>query len=181
MNRKLMEAITKHIFSNLAVIPSTFVNFDVTKPLISKEFLLNEKIPFTFEDDRVSNNKVWGCQVLVSQQEIKLLLADCSQEESTPEYALLVSLKDAPLYGIYLVNNPEFNSEALIACSLDGKAWMECQTYLQATFLAGMEQIRDVGTSWNKVLNYKEQFESLLSFIKFHHMLYEGQYERKES
>jgi hypothetical protein len=76
-----------------------------------------------------------------------------------------------------LVNNPEINSEALIACSLDGKAWMECQTYLQATFLAGMEQVRDVGMNWSKCLDYKVHYESLLTFIKFHHTLYEGQYE----
>ena len=175
MNRKLMEDIVRHIFANLAVIPSTFVNIDKTKSLMSKDFVLNEMLSFENEDG-IINNKIWGCQISVEQQELKILLGDCSQEKNTPEYCLVVQLKDAPAYGVYLVCEPE-NSEALIACTLNGKEWMECQTYLQATFLAGMEQIRDIGAAWNKCINYKNQYDLMISFIDFHSLVYEAKYE----
>lgn len=173
MNKILLENIVKHILANLAIIPSSHVNLSATKSLKSKEFLFTEKLPFIMEDGLQVNRSVWGCQLSVEQQEIKILLADCSIEQDIPEYALLVQLKDNPYYGVYLVHSDEVDSEPMIGCSLNGKDWMECQTYLQATFLAAMEQTRDIGFTWNKCTNYKVHLESLLSFIKFHHSVYE--------
>jgi len=179
MNKVLMENIVRHVFSNLAVIPSAFVNIDKTKSLMSKEFLLNDTLSFENESGIVKN-KIWGCQISADQQELKILLGDCSQEKQVPEYCLIVQLKDAPAYGIYLICNSE-NAESLIACTLSGKEWMECQTYLQATFLAGMEQIRDIGLSWNKCSDYKDQYDLMISFIDFHNTVYEAKYEGQES
>jgi hypothetical protein len=185
MNRVLMESIVRHIFSNFAIIPSSFVNLNKTKTLKSKEFLLPEKISFATETSTIIENRVWGCQISVDQQDIKILLADCSQEENIPEYSILVSLKNAPSYGVYLVYNDmapnQVNSEPLIGCSLNGKEWIECSTFLQATFLAGMEQIRDVGLAWDKCTSYKDQFNALISFTKFHATVYEDQYEGQEN
>jgi hypothetical protein len=179
MNKVLMENIVRHVFANLAVIPSAFVNVDKTKSLMSKDFLLNDSLSFENESG-IIRNKIWGCQISTEQQELKILLGDCSPEKQTPEYCLVVQLKDAPAYGIYLVCNSE-DSEPLIACTLNGKDWMECQTYLQATFLAGMEQIRDVGLSWNKCSDYKNQYDLMVSFIDFHNAVYEAKYEGQES
>jgi hypothetical protein len=183
MNRILMEDIVRHILSNLAIIPSSFVDPDKTKSLMSKDYLLPEKISFEAESE-VIKNKVWGCQISVEQQELKFLLGDCTQEKNIPEYCLVVKLKDAPAYGMYLVYNDlvggQVDSEPLIACTLNGKEWMECQTYLQATFLAGMEQVRDVGLGWSKCTDYKENYELLLSFIQFHNTVYEAKYEGQE-
>lgn len=174
MNKKLLETIVKHVFSNLAIIPSEFVKIEATKSLKSKDFILTEKMPFIMDDGLQINRNVWGCQLSVEQQEIKLLLADCSVEQDIPEYALLVQLKDNPYYGVYLVCSDDVDSEPMIGCSMNGKDWMECQTYLQATFLAAMEQIRDIGFTWGKCDKYKIHFESLLTFIKYHHSVYEG-------
>lgn len=175
MNYQLMEDIIRHIFANLAIIPSTFVKIDSTKSLMSKEFILNDVLSFENESG-IIKNKIWGCQISTEQKELKILLGDCSQDKEIKEYCLIVQLKDAPAYGIYLVCTKE-NSEPLIAFSLNNKEWMECQTYLQATFLAGMEQIRDVGLSWNKCTNYKEQYKLMMSFIDFHNSIYEEKYE----
>jgi hypothetical protein len=178
MNRTLMENIVRHVFANLAIIPSAFVNIDKTKSLMSKDFVLNDTLSF---EGCVVKNKIWGCQVLAEQQELKILLGDCSQERQTPEYCLVVQLKDAPAYGIYLVcNSNGEDSEPLIACTLNGKEWMECQTYLQATFLAGMEQIRDIGLTWSKCTNYKDQYDLMISFIDFHSAVYEAKYAGQE-
>ena len=76
------------------------------------------------------------------------------------------------MYGLYLVNSDLVSPNPLIAVSMNGKDWLECNTYLQATFLAAMESIKGLGLSWSKADPYKEQLVSLLSFIKFHNHIY---------
>lgn len=174
MNKALTENIIRHILYNFAILPCSFIDSNKTKSLKSKEFLISETLPFEYNEENISNH-VWACQISAEKQEVKIILGDCKQENNIKEFCLLVELKDAPIYGMYLVINDDMNisSEPLIACSIDGKDWMECQTFLQATFLAGMEQIRDAGFSWNKCSEYKNQYNSMLSFIKFHNKIYE--------
>jgi hypothetical protein len=179
MNKELMEHIIDHVFANLAIIPSSFIDFKRTKSLISTEYLLPEKITLDLEGEYIQN-RVWGCQISIEKQEMRMLLADCSQDKETPEYALLVQLKDSPAYGLYIVCNTDVENAPMIAVSLNGNEWMECQTYLQATFLAAMEQVKEVGLAWNKCTNYQDNFKSLLSFIEFHTIVYEAKYEGQE-
>jgi len=173
MNLILREQIVRHVFANLGIVFSPFVNLDKSKSLASQDYLLPEKLSFQDSEGKDIQNKVWGCQISVDKSEVKMLLADCSQDKDLPVYALLIQMKDAPAYGLYLVYSDhlpaenQVDSEATIAFSMDGKSWMECGTYLQATFLAGMEQLRDIGIGWNKCANYQAQFESLQSFLKF--------------
>jgi len=169
MNLVLREEIVKHIFANLAIIPSNFINLNKTKTIKTKEFLTEEKIPFVGDNGSIIKNNIWACQSTVDGKEFKMLLGDCSAD--TTEYALLITMKDNPSYGIYYV--PEYH-EALIAVSLDGKEWLECQTYLQATFLAGMEQTKEIGLVWNKSIVNKDNLSALLNFIKFYNRTYES-------
>lgn len=178
MNQKLTEQIAYHVLSNLGALPSAFVNQEQTKSILDKQFILPEKISFESEDGQVSHKHIYGCQVSVTgAKEFKLLLADCTQEKNVPEYCLVIQLKDAPAFGVYLIFNqlvedpPE--AEAMIAVNSDKKHWIPCTTYLQATFLAGMEQLRDIGFGWNRCNEYKELYSQLLSFIKFHDNYFE--------
>jgi hypothetical protein len=173
MNQKLTEQIALHVLSNLGVLPSAFVDLEQTKSVIDKQYLLLEKLTFEAEDGHSIRKNIYGCQVVVAgNKEFKLLLADCTQEKDVPEYCLLIQLKDAPTFGVYLIFNqlvddpPE--AEAMIAVNSDKKHWIPCTTYLQATFLAGMEQLRDIGFGWTKCNNYQELYAQLLTFIKFH-------------
>lgn len=183
MNPNLRAEIVKHIFANFGVIPADYVS-EKTHSLAGKEYLLPEKLSFEGDDD-ILENKIWGCQLSADVQEIKILLADCAQEESSPEYCLLVQLKNAPAYGIYLTFNESFGNQigsaCMIAYSLDSKLWMECSTFLQATFLSGMEQVRETGFAWNKITNYQSQYQTLISFIKYHSSIYEAEHEGQES
>jgi hypothetical protein len=185
MNSKLTEQIVFHILANLGVLPSDFVNQDITKSLIDTSHMLPEKVSFEI-DGKVIRNNIYGCQVMVADsKELRLMLADCTQEKDFPEYALLVQLKDAPAFGVYMIytkkSEEKVDPEVMIAVSTDKDNWMPCSIYLQATFLAGMEQIRDLGFGWTKAANYSEQHKQLLSFIKFHQNIYweddEGQEE----
>lgn len=180
MNQKLTEQIANHILSNLGIVPSSFVDAGQTRSVMDKQFILSEKIKFELDGNVFSKN-IYGCQVsVVGDQEFKLLLADCTQEKNIPEYCLVAQLKDAPAFGIYLISNSSVDAEALIAVNSDKKHWVPCTTYLQATFLAGMEQLRDIGFGWSKCKNYKDLHEQLLLFIKYHDNYFGGYDEGQE-
>lgn len=171
MNRQLLESIVRHVFANLAVIPSEFVNIDKTRSLLEPEWLLKKTLTFTDENEN-HKGQVWGCQLSADTQEVRMLLGDCSQEPGVKEYCLIVSLKNAPSYGLYWIQSDSVENEPLIACSVNGTDWLECNTFLQASFLAGMEQIRETGLAWNKCKSYDEEFAKMISFIEYHHHVY---------
>jgi hypothetical protein len=155
MNDRLTKEIISHIFSHFGINTT-----GSTKSLNSPEFLLPEKLKIQ-EDDKIFNYNIWGYQLAIDQ-EITFLLVECSKE-----FALFISMKDHPSYGLY------FSDQPLIACSLNGKDWMICNLYLQATFLAGMEQLRELNYPGKKATNYQEQYQSLLSFIEYRDSLFE--------
>ena len=163
MNKILTEHIVKHILSNFGAIESNYVDFSSSKSLLSSEYLLPDELLFEDENEKQYKNKIYGCQLSTEQQELKILLSNCSQDEIL-EFYLIIQLKNAPAYGLYLYDDGD-NSESKISCKINNGAWMDCNMYLQATFLAGVEQLRDLGFGWNKCSNYKEQYNLLLSFI----------------
>lgn len=174
MNRHLTEQIAYHVLANLGVLPADFVDQNVTKPIMDKQFLLPEKVSFESEDGTTLRKNIYGCQINIADaKELKMMLVDCTEEKNLPEFCLLVQLKDSPLFGLYLIftglSNEPIDAEALIAVSTDKTHWMPCSTYLEATFLAGMEQIRDLGFGWTKISDYSDMHKQALSFIKFHH------------
>lgn len=184
MNQHLTEQIAYHVLASLGVLPAPFINQDTIKSILDKQYLLSEKLSFEINGETVRKN-IYGCQVGVSDgKELKLLVADCTQDKEFPEFCLVVQLKGAPAYGVYLVftklAQEPTDPEVLIAVTTDRQHWMPCSTYLQATFLAGMEQIKDIPVGWTKLHHYQEQYHELLTFIKFHHSYYEVPDEREE-
>ena len=183
MNKKLTEEIVYHIFANLGILPSDHTNITSMQSIIDKKFLLAEKIKLETEDKVISNN-IYGCQISISDnKDFKILLADCSQDSHNLEYGVLIQLKDSPAFGLYLSFHLSevIDREALIAVNIVESSWVPCNTYLQATFLAGMEQIKDLGFGWIKCSNYNKLYHQLLSFIKFHHNFYRIENEGQES
>ena len=152
---------------------------------MSKDYLLPETLSFEDEDGIISSNKIWGCQLSADVQEIKILAGDCTMDPDSPEFCMLIQLKNAPAYGLYLSFKESYENPTdgicMIEYSLDYKGWLECNTFLQSTFLAGMEQLKEIGFAWNKASNYQPQYQSLLSFIKFHSTIYEAEHEGQES
>jgi hypothetical protein len=176
MNQELTEQIIHHILANFGVIPSNFVNQDLTQNLRSKSFLLPETLIFE-NDSGTTVGKIYGCQVVVAKKDFRILLGDCTQDPQVPEFCLVSQLQDAPVYGVYLaftklIENPP-DSEALIAVSLEKGKWVICNTYLQATYLAGMEQIKDIMHGWTKATNYESAYQMMLSFLGFHEICFQ--------
>jgi hypothetical protein len=171
MNKILLKEIVAHIYANFALIPSDFVNLNQTASLMGPDYILQEKI--TFEEEKISySGTLSGCQMSLSLNELKVLAADCTTDKEFPEYAMIVQPKDAPTYGLYLIQNdssePEYHQPMLAVSINQGKDWMQLNTGLQATFLAAMEQARDLHMIWKKIENYKPQYQALISFLKFH-------------
>jgi hypothetical protein len=81
MNNKLLEEIVRHVFASLLIIESDFIDLNSSKSLKSKDFLLKEKLDFSSDDETISNN-IWGCNISSEDQEIKIILADCSLENN---------------------------------------------------------------------------------------------------
>lgn len=173
MNKSLTEQIAIHILSELNIIPSTFVD----KSQNIRDYLLSEKISFEDEDSKQIKNNVYGVQCNIEQKDLKILVGNCSIEQNIIENAVIIQLQDSPTYGIYYSYSltEVVDSEVLIAVSVDGKSWINCNIYLQATLLAAMEHTKQIGCFWTKCNNYKAQFNLLTSFINYHEEYIENQ------
>ena len=173
MSKQLTSQIINHIFSNLLIINKSDFDINKFKSIKSTDHLLPETISFTDESEgQEIVNKIWGIQLVIEGQKLKMLLADCSVEPKILEYALLVKMQDSPAYGIYASYNKDYNQLVvdgnLIAVCMDNPNWIQCNIYLQATFLAAMENIKDIPYTLEKCEDYKLEYNSLLSFIKYY-------------
>jgi len=178
MNIRLTEHIVKHILSSLKVISSDFVD-SKSQTLINRSFLLDDKLNLQVEEDEIVQNNVWGCRFHIEGKELKIIVGDASIDDSVTEFCAVVHLDDSPTYGMYVALDED--SKALIACSVNSKDWMTCSTYLEATFLAGMEQMKNHLLLPQVCENYKPEFESMISFLDFHSTIFGAANEGEES
>lgn len=172
MNPALLKEVVSHVMSQFGVIPSEYVDHQKTDSLLAPAYLLGERMHFESEGTQYAK-KTWGCQMSIFKSEVKVMLGECTLNEEFPEFAMVVSSKDAPTYGLYLcyneVSNHPLDSEPDLCVSTNGKEWMNCTTFLQATFLAAMEQVRELHVPWAKLADHKDLYNSLLSFTNHHH------------
>lgn len=175
MNDALLEQIIKHIFYNLSIIKSPIINYDKTKSIMSPEFILENKLLFEIEsENHILKNNIWGCKSIIDQKDMIIMLGDCSQNIDYKEFCVIVQLKDTPAYGLYLNIDDKntINSNPLLSISMDNKTWTNCNVYLQATFLAAMENIKYIDSSWIKYEDYKNHYHMMLSFIEHYNDFY---------
>lgn len=169
MSNKLTEEIIKRVYKCIGVIlPGDTATIE---SIMQNTFIIPNKIIF---DDGANGGSIWAIQSNINEQNsIKLMLADCSQSE-VPEYALLIAIDGAPSYATYLgyreyadINSP-YNYDALIACSVQDGSWVECSVYLQATFLCGMEKLRELSAGFEPLRDPDKMLYDLLKFIKYY-------------
>lgn len=164
----LTHEIVNHIFQRLGILNRNLHHAYIS--ILDNEFLLDKKICLLNDREEEIHNNMWSCKLKVEEKEFRILLADCSVDEEK-EYALIISLQDSPIYGCYLSSDRE---SSLIA-NLLNEVWGESTIYVQASFLTGMEQIKDLSMPW--IFNDKtnDLYDHLVSFIKYHN---EVNYER---
>jgi len=177
MNNQLTQQIVHHIFYNFGVLSQSNV-----PSLLNDNFLLKEKLSLLSENNETLNNNIYGGQVKITPNKyFKLLLVDClSQDIEYKEYICVLQLDDGPIYGLYLLNYLNNVEEALIAGCKD-QHWFLCNIYLQATFLAGMEQLKDINYTWTKCENYQELYQQLLTYVKYYNQYFEALNEGQEA
>ncbi len=164
MPNNLTNEILLHVFSNLGVVVPTKV------PLQSSTFLLPETISLDF-DDGEKKLKLWGTEVDINSKKLKMLLTDLTDNKNEKEYALVVQLDDCPAYGCYLclestVIDKNVPRHGLIFFSLQENTWVATNTYLQASFLAGMEQLKDVLSTWNKSSDNESMVNEMKALVE---------------
>lgn len=179
MNIPLTEQITVHIFAGLGLV--SIPSIQHVQSIVDKKFKLQDKkINFSSGSQQIQRS-VYAAQIKLSNKEFKIMVGDCSQDSETPEFCAVVQLTGLPAYGLYMICDPDADPEALIAVSMNNKDWMPCTTFLQATLLAAMEHLHDVGMGWGKPTQYQEMYDTLLTMIKFHSDYYEESNEGQEN
>jgi len=158
MEDNLKNEIVKNIFSKFLLINENIPRQKFMS-LQDKSFLLYDKLSFE-TDEKQFNNNIYGCQFLISENPLKIILGDCSADSH--EYCLIVNLKDSPVYGLYIDYD---NNLSFIKYKFQDLEWLDCSTYLQATFLAAMEQIKDTNLSPSKCKEYEAELKLLKEII----------------
>jgi hypothetical protein len=180
MNSILMEHIVQHVFANLGLIAVPYIQPQHVQTILDKNFKLHDKKLSFADGAKQVQRPVYGAQLNLVDKEFKIMAGDCSLDITSPEYCVVVQLTGLPAYGLYMICDPQLDPEALIAVTVNNKDWMPCSTFLQATVLAAMEQLRDVGMGWSKCTNYQELYNTLTTMIKFHSNYYEETNEGQE-
>lgn len=181
MNSKLTEQIIRHVYNCLGIKLPNKINS--VHSIMQPEYLLSSKISF---DDGTSND-IWGLEFEVSKSDdmfVKIIIANMA-DGNVPEYAMLVAAKDTPSYACYLAYDEysaadEVSDRPMIACNIQNTSWAECSTYLQASFLCGMEKIREINSSYRRLGN-EALSKQLIEFIKFYHAKMEAENEGQEN
>lgn len=176
-NQPLTNAIAEHIFANLGVFGTVMTS------ITQDTFLTSKTIAYepSFEDqlDAEKGNeliaKVFACQTSTGAKKLSLIYSplktSCKKHIQSFEHFLLVKLEGSPAYGCYLLDCDldEEKADGFIATELTPKNWIPTTTYIQATFLAGMEQLKDLFSQYKAIeaADLEELLISLKEFIAF--------------
>lgn len=147
-NQILTNDIVKHVFDNLGVSKK------MHNTIHHEMFQSNKTLSYSDEDGQ-HKAIVYGSQAKVGDKALKIVHIKFSDDEAV----LVVRLEDCPTYGCYL------GDRCLIGV-LAKDHWVEGSMFIQASFLAGMEQLREVGTVF-VAIDVKEMFEQLKKFLMF--------------
>ena len=117
---------------------------------------------------------IWGVTFPVEDGvKFEVALADLSDGQ-VPEYAMVCCLTEAPAYGTYMSYQEFVPKEEgfavdrpMIACNLKNKPWAECNVYMQAAFLCGMEKLKETPLNFSKIED-ESIADYLISFIEYY-------------
>jgi len=154
MNKSLEEEIVNHILKNFG-----FNNKLIHNYLIDNNHLLMSDMDL-FEDNEYKS-PLWGLSATISDIKFNIfhgMICDVDGNISI----IIVNIDNLPTYGIY------DGEEKLIYCKTLESDWMKCSTYLQGTFLAGMEQVKELGIVYDTANIHDfdmQSFKNLLRII----------------
>lgn len=145
MNKQLTDQIVKHIFNNLGI------TLNLKNSIRNNNYLLNVKLETSEEPFFLP---IWGAEVLIEKSKFQLLFTDLSvkpnEDEWLYDYILLVKYENSPLFGLNLIFNTDEIESSLISVSFNEDVWLNTNISVQANFLSGMENLKEVTSIWNK-------------------------------
>lgn len=158
MNEKLTNTIVEHIFNNLGIINQNLIK----NSIINDAFKIDQKINYFNEnnEDKIAN--VYCCETTVNKSKFYLMATIFDDD-----LFLISKLEDCPAYGCFgSIENKELK-DSFIVCNLGDKSWIPTTIFIKATFLAGMEQLREVNRPFLRSESYNDYFKLLKEFIDY--------------
>ena len=160
MNNILTFEIVKHVMNSFGILKDS-----KTISIKNDSFELKEKLKFERDDGTIDKKRIWAAEISIQNEPLKVLVTDCS-EKSDEEYYVFVKMHDCPAYCLYFNSNPEFMNFNIICVAVE-KNWMKCNIGLQATFLAGIETVKDLPTTFQPSKKYKDDLDLFISFVDY--------------
>jgi hypothetical protein len=172
MNNELTNAIVKHLFTGLGIYG------EVPVSLRHQLFLTDQQIAFDDENDEAKMAPVWAGETKIENKKFSFIYTSLVMKDFPTEDFLVVKLDDNPGYGCYAAlvdlndlaggfENKLDVQDGFIAVQLKSQSWIPANIYLQATFLAGMEQLKDLASRYEKSSKLEEMFGLLKDFITY--------------
>jgi hypothetical protein len=154
----LTDVIVEYIFTNLGMMDQR------KNSLISSKLLIDQKI--TFEDEQQYD--IYACETIISQAKIMMVGTFITNEEdNTKDMVAIIKIENCPTYGCYATLDKTIVNNGLIAFTLKENTWVKANVFMQATFLAGMEQLRDVANPFDVCQITKDIYQDLVSFLTY--------------
>lgn len=121
------------------------------------------ELKFRIEEDGVVYEKpLWSAELEVASSLIRCMLCGLG-DDSQPEFALVFRMDDLPSYGVRLSDDPE--DFGTIRYRVAHGQWIPASLYLQATVLAGVEQISDLPLVWKRCEDDSDLHELMIDFL----------------
>lgn len=168
MNNELTNAIVKHLFTGLGIYG------EVPVSLRHQLFLTDKQISFEDEGGEKMAS-VWAGETKLDSKKFSFIYTSLVMKDYPTEDFLVVKLDDNPGYGCYAAAEEERVGnlyrldmrDGFIATQLKSQSWIPANVYLQATFLAGMETLKDLASRYDKSSKMEEMFGLLKNFIAY--------------
>lgn len=133
----LQDHIIEYIIRNM---------FEVKKD----DFKLKEKFACENYFGEAVKAPVWMIEGKIGTDKFQACLCELSNDYNVlQEFILLTKLEESPTYASYWSHDFEDEMiQSTLCYSTQENVWLPTNTYLQATYLAGMESLKDVLVEW---------------------------------
>ena len=156
---KLTDCIVEHILNNLGMLQPK------QNSIFSSQLLIKQKL--TFEEENIEQSyNIYACENTINQSKLSIAASQIKKDEHQ-ELLAIIMLEGSPIYGCYLVIDHDAISESKIVFQIKDHIWMDTNIFIQASFLAGMEQLKDLTSSFVACSVPDLMYQHLLSFIKY--------------
>lgn len=163
MNLSLQNEIFKHIFASFGIIKLDCIDHSSIDALNADKYKFNK---IKFEDN--TEVPVWGASAKSDDYCLNIFFADLTTGAGNVEYAMLVDLKDQPVFGIYyeIKNDNSISDRSVLSASMDGEVWIDADISVLSSFFAGMEQLKQYPNEWSVSDKNKISYNKFLNFIE---------------